>query len=96
MPFIPNKNAKKEIETAFRKAKIKADVVLRDKARDNAPVESGRLRREIVVEKDGVISNAPYSEFVEFGSFKKAANSFMRKSIIDTKNSYFDKFRNII
>jgi HK97 gp10 family phage protein len=94
--FIPNKMFKKTVIKAFEKAYTKADIVLRDTARNNAPVDSGTLKAEIDVERGGVVSNAPYSAAVEFGTYKKEANPFMRKSIVESKPRYFKQFKGII
>lgn len=94
--FIPNKQLKNIVTKAFEKAYDKADIVLRDTARNNAPVDTGKLKAGIEVERGKVVSNASHSAAVEFGTFKKAANPFMRKSIVESKPRYMKQFKGII
>jgi HK97 gp10 family phage protein len=55
------------------------------KARSLAPVDTGYLRDHIHAMKTGktaiVISDAPYSAFVEFGTRKMAAQPFIRPAV---------------
>ena len=56
---------------------------IRDDAREFAPVKTGRLRRNIVVQRLRqfhyyVVSKAKYSIYVEFGTWKMHARPFLR------------------
>jgi len=63
-------------------------------AKRNAPVDTGRLRagihsEEAKVEYDSVegkiVSDAPYSSFVEYGTARMAAQPFLRPAIAKNK-----------
>ena len=55
---------------------------IRDRAEELAPVDTGKLEREIVVEEGQdecwIHSKAPYSLFQEFGTVNHSAQPFMR------------------
>lgn len=72
------------------------------KAKQLAPVDTGNLRRNIVVE-DGptefskkVSSKADYSLYVEFGTRKMAAQPFMSPAIFSEQGKYYEKLARII
>lgn len=99
--FIPNKNLENEIRKQFDKSLLKGAKVLMDKAKNNAPVKSGKLRREIKIGKvkSGdieIISEADYSEHVEYGTMLKSANPYMRLAVKESVNKVLEKFRGII
>ncbi len=59
---------------------------LAQRAKDEAPVDTGRLRSEIEAVKEGpytwaVISPTPYAVFVVFGTSKMAPNDYMLRAV---------------
>ena len=55
-----------------------------EQAKQNAPVDTGALRNSISAEVDGltgfVFTGLDYAGYVEFGTYKMAANPFMRRA----------------
>lgn len=46
-----------------------------------APVDTGYMRDHIEKTKSGVVSRAPYSSYVEYGTYKMRAQPFMRPAL---------------
>lgn len=46
-----------------------------------APERSGRLRSEIRVEGDDVVSATPYASFVHEGTSRQKANPYLRRAV---------------
>ena len=62
------------------------------RAREYAAVDTGYMKKHTVAEKTGaatakVVSTAPYAEFQEFGTYKMAAQPFIRPAIADAKKN---------
>ena len=60
--------------------RLAAEVIVR-RAKQLAPVDTGFMRNNIHAEEDAVISEAPYSAYVEYGTKKMAAQPFMRPAV---------------
>jgi HK97 gp10 family phage protein len=69
------------------------------RARANAPVRSGDLRRSIaVVPTDNpldfrIVATVPYASFVEFGASGHAANPFLRRALGESVNDVRTTFQ---
>jgi HK97 gp10 family phage protein len=65
-----------------------------DKMRFYCPVRTGLLRSnnayEIIQNELVVYNNTPYAKFVEYGTYKMKARSFMRKAIFNHLNEIRD------
>lgn len=52
--------------------------VIAERARQNAPVKSGKLKRSIHADGNSVIADAEHASAVELGTARRAAQPFMR------------------
>lgn len=63
-------------------------------ARDMAPVDTGRLRGSIDVQRDGnnhaVVTDVPYAPFIEFGTTRMPAQPFLGPAAETVRLSHFD------
>lgn len=77
---------------ALRAATLKAGAVIRDQARANAPVRTGKLKRNIeqevevaererVVVRIGTTKDAFYGHLVEFGTSSTSGRPFLRPAL---------------
>ena len=103
MSFKPNPNLKNILNKKFAAALDNATDVLLNKAKNNAPVKSGKLKKGIKKNTTNisnleteVISEEEYSKAVEYGSRGRAANPFMRSALKESRNKMIKKFKNII
>jgi HK97 gp10 family phage protein len=60
------------------KAMFRCALLVQNKAKNNAPVKTGRLKANIVLEPDGAgyivgTNNIPYAKYVEFGTASMVA-----------------------
>jgi HK97 gp10 family phage protein len=84
-----------ELRGEIKDALMKPAMVIRDEARDLAPVRTGNLRDSIYAAKGpedapGVIvfvsrKKAPYAVFVEKGTSKRGASPFFRPAVAATR-----------
>ena len=80
-------NSKKKITK-----KVAEQVV--DVAREMAPVDTGRLRGSITIQRDGnshaVTTDVPYAPFLEFGTTKMPAQAFLGPAAESVRLAYLD------
>ncbi len=61
-----------------------ADVArqIAQRARENCPAQSGRLRQSIAAHTDGTVTaSAPYAAAVELGTYRRAASPFLAPAL---------------
>jgi HK97 gp10 family phage protein len=66
-----------------------AAVECMERARENAPVRTGRLRESITVSRHGklayvVEASAPYAGYVEFGTSRQRPRRYMQTALLQT------------
>ena len=97
--------SEKQIMTATRDTVEESLKLVRDSAKDNAPVDSGKMRDGIGMEVDddglnGTVGqfdpDVYYSEFVEFGTSKQPAQPFMAPAAEDARQKIPGMFRSNI
>lgn len=91
------------IKNIIRKALVEGNEdsieVFEDKVIRNAPVDSGKLKKNIEVESsDGGLTQTlrvkvPYAQVVEFGTHKRAADPFVRTALKSSRAEMLRKFR---
>lgn len=59
----------------------KATQLIAERARGKAPVRTGRLRSSIKAIRERVEVGAPYGKYVEFGTRRMPARSFLRPAV---------------
>jgi HK97 gp10 family phage protein len=79
------------IETAASDISLETAQKVQNSAQEFAPVDTGKLVSEIVIEKLGpteyeVVSGAPYSAAVEYGSRGRAGEFYMKRAFEKHKN----------
>jgi len=68
----------KQLEAEAKKAVDTTGEELAQRAKQRAPVRTGRLRDSIHYKGDGVVAaTAPYAAYVEYGTHDAAAHPFM-------------------
>lgn len=64
---------------------VEGALVIAVEAENNCPVDTGYLRSTVFVQKDGdnveIGFEAPYASYVEFGTYKMAAQPFLRPAL---------------
>lgn len=98
MSFKINKNAIKKVKEALAEGLIDSALELEKKVKDNAPVDSGKLRKSIDVEitdkfEVRVGTDVKYADDVEFGTINQAANPFFRTAVRENKKNMLKKFK---
>jgi len=68
----------------------KASEVIKEKAKSNCPVKSGKLRNSIVIEKNRqmnyrVQTDVDYALYVEYGTKRSSAQPYFRPAVNSTK-----------
>jgi HK97 gp10 family phage protein len=90
--IIPELIAGVEVE-ANRKVAETAEKIAQD-ARGRAPVQTGRLRDSITASAYGkeaeVFSQVEYAPFVEYGTYKMAAQPFLYPAVEANKDGFFE------
>ncbi len=70
------------------------------RARTAAPVHSGELSRSIDVIEDaqgvGVCASAPQAVIIELGSYRRAAQPFLRPALLDEREALKARIRRIL
>ncbi len=65
--------------------------IVAEAARGACPVDTGRLRASIEVSADGnsasVTAGAPYAAYVEFGTWKMAAQPFLTPALLNNSGA---------
>ena len=103
MGWEPNPKLEENVKRAFMEALVDGGEILQDKVKDNAPVDSGDLRKSIEINVEDlddleirVESDEDYAAAVEFGTTFKAANPFMRTALAESKNRILKEFKDIL
>jgi len=99
--FEPNKDLDTMIKLRLQVALRKGSEILRNKAKQLAPEDTGKLKRMIteMPVKDltvDVVSLADYSEHVEFGNNRYSGTPFMRPAMNESKSEIIRQFKDII
>jgi len=85
------------IKNKLEEGLIDAGKVLEKKVKNNAPVDTGKLRDSIKSEADGLTvtvgTDVKYAKNVEFGTYKQSANPFFRVSIDTEKKDMLKQFK---
>jgi len=82
---------KSEIDKAVERALTKATIIVDESAKQNAPIDTGRLRASISFEVDvpakeaTIGSNLIYARRIEFGHSKKAPEGYLRPALKENK-----------
>ena len=99
MSWKPNPRINSIIEKALEEGLKDSVEVLKDKIETNAPVDTGKLKKNIKVESSDngltqtVKVNVPYAQAVEYGTKHSAANPFMRYSVKESKSKMLKQFK---
>lgn len=103
MSWKPNRHIEKQINKRLEKALLLSAEVLRDKAKSNAPVDTGELQRSIDIDISDVRdlgvavgSTVKYANIVEFGTKNKSPNPFLRSALKESTNKMLKKFKGIL
>lgn len=101
--FKPNPRIKDYIKNKLAKSLEQSSVVLQKKVINNAPVDSGKLKKSIKIDTSkitdlevSVKAEVPYAAAVEFGSLGRAPNPFFRSAIQESKSKMLKEFKDIL
>lgn len=70
-----------KIAEEIKRGRKKALKAIEAKAKENCPVVTGRLQREITIDGDSVVSPTPYAGDVERGNNSKGPQPYMHDAI---------------
>lgn len=88
------------VRTDVAEAVRKAAEAVAEEARRMCPVDTGALRNSIAVSSDGsraeVIAGKDYAVFVEFGTYKTAAQPFLVPALLVSADAAMDIIKNEI
>jgi len=91
----------KAIRDRAKERRSKAAMALRDRARQEAPVDTGKLRGSIEVVSQGdstdlVVVGASYASFVNNGTRRMPANPFWDRAVEAIRADYPNYFKDLV
>ena len=95
--FKINKNAINNIKRALEEGLEDSTDTLKNKIKQNAPKDTGKLKKSIEKEKIDSLNikvgtDTEYAPHVEFGTFKQSANPFFRSAVRSSANKMMEDF----
>lgn len=99
MSWKPNKSINNKIKRVLEESLTDSAEILVAKVKSNAPKDTGKLKKNIKIEKNDeegtetVIADVPYAQVVEFGKFGRAADPFMRSAIKESSAKMLNMFK---
>lgn len=99
MSWKPNRSINNKIKRVLEGELENSVEILAKKVKDNAPKDTGKLKKSIKVEKNDeldftVIADVPYAQVVEFGKFGRAADPFFRSAVKESAVKMLQQFKN--
>ena len=101
--YMPNKNLENILSNKFKASLEDAGEVLLNKAKRNAPVDSGSLKNSLELDRGKlsafeveVETGVDYAEHVEYGTQHQAANPFIRSALAESKAKMLKQFKDIV
>lgn len=97
---IKDKEVLAQIDSLIEQKLKEACVLVQDTAKQNCPVDTGRLQGSItyaVEGKEGVVgSNVEYAPYVEGGTYKMAARHFLQNAGDSNREKIINLFKGLV
>lgn len=93
-------NLNNNIEKDLRRAITRGCLAIERDAKINAPVDTGNLRASITTKvknlEGEVGTNVNYAGYVEFGTYKQAAQPYLYPAYAQNKNKILNEIKNVV